>query len=148
MKLRNLLLALLAFVFFACPDKEDEVPQGSLNVEATIDGQSWTGAGNSRVTNVAGFIAWAIGAGSADGTSMALTLDAERTGNFDLASGKAVWITSSQVVYHSTSGTVNITKLEGDKVSGTFSFKAKQLTGTGPELTITNGKFTDINIMR
>lgn len=147
MKLKSLLLGFLAFVLFACPGKEDEVPAGALNVEATIDGKEWKAAGNSRITSIAGIVAWAIGAGSTDGASMALTLDAERTGNFDLT-GKAIWTPSNQVVHSATSGTLVITKLEGNKVSGTFSFKAKPLTGSGPEVAITNGKFTDINITR
>ena len=147
MKLRSLLLGLLAFVFFACPDKDDEIPQGSLNVEATIDGQAWRGAGNSRITNVAGFTVLAIGAGASDRSNLAFTLDAERTGNFDRA-GTALWTTSNQVVHSATSGTLTITNIDGDKVSGTFSFKASPMTGSGPEVNITNGKFTDVNIMR
>lgn len=147
MKFRSLLLSLLAFVFFACPDKDDEIPQGSFNVEATIDGQDWRASGNSRITNVGGFTVFAIGAGATDRSSIALTLDAERTGNFDL-SGKAIWTTADQLVHNATSGTVNITSIEGDKVSGTFAFKASPMTGNGPEVTIANGKFTDITIMR
>lgn len=134
-------------VFFACPDKDDELPVGSFNVEATIDGKSWTGAGNSRITTVAGFTVFAIGAGATDRSNMAMTLDAERTGNFDLT-GKAVWTTSDQVVHNATSGTLTISSIEGNKVSGTFAFKARPMTGSGPEVTIANGKFTDVNIMR
>ncbi|MGM0944704.1 MAG: DUF6252 family protein [Bacteroidota bacterium] len=147
MKLRSLLLGLLAFVFFACPDKDDEIPQGSLNVEATIDGQAWKASGNSRITTVGGFTVFAIGAGATDRSNIALTLDAERTGNFDLA-GKAIWTTANQLVYSASSGTLTISSIEGDKVSGTFAFKASPMTGTGPEVTIANGKFTNINIMR
>lgn len=147
MKLRSLLLGLLAFVLFACPDKEDEIPSGSLNVEATVDGKSWKGSGNSRITGVAGFKVFAIGAGATDRSNLAFTLDAERTGNFDLT-GKALWTTSDQVVHNATSGTLTITQLEGNKVSGTFSFTARPMTGGGPSVSITNGKFTDINIAR
>lgn len=148
MKLRSLLLSLLALVFFACPGSDDDdIPAGSLNVEATIDGKEWKASGNSRITTVAGFTVFAIGAGSTDRSSMAITLDAERTGNFDL-NGTAIWTTADQVVHNATSGTLTITKLEDNKVSGTFSFKARPMTGTGPEVSVTNGKFTDINIMR
>lgn len=147
MKLRSLLLGLLALVFFACPDKDDELPAGSFNVEAIVDGKSWTGAGNSRITTLAGFTAFAIGAGATDRSNMALTLDAERTGNFDLT-GKAVWTTSDQVVHNATSGTLTISSIEDNRVSGTFAFKASPMTGSGPEVIVANGKFTDINIMR
>ncbi|WP_026950678.1 hypothetical protein [Algoriphagus mannitolivorans] len=147
MKIKSLLLGLMAFVLFACPSKEDDVPAGSLNVEASVDGKAWQGSGNSQVTSVAGFTVWAIGAGATDRSNMAFTLDAERTGNFNL-NGKALWTTSDQVVHSATSGTLVITKLEGNKASGTFSFKAKPMTGTGPEVSITNGKFTDINISK
>lgn len=147
MNIKSLLLGLMAFVLFACPNKEDEVPAGSLNVEASIDGKAWQGSGNSQVTSVAGFTVWAIGAGSTDRSNMAFTLNAERTGNFDL-NGKALWTTADQVVHSATSGTLVITKLEGNKASGTFSFKAKPMTGSGPEVTITNGKFTDVNITK
>lgn len=140
--------ALLAYfiAFMACSG-EDELPQGSLNVEATIDGVAWKGSGNSRITNVAGFTAFAIGAGATDRSSLALTMTEERTGTFDLA-GNAVWTTADLVVHNATSGTLNITKLEGNKVSGTFSFKARPALGGGAEVTIADGKFTDINIMR
>mgnify|MGYP005750397307 CR=1 FL=1 len=147
MKLKSLLLGLLAFVLFGCPDKEDEIPAGSLNVEASVDGNAWQGSGNSQITSVAGFTVWAIGAGATDRSNMAFTLDAERTGNFNL-SGNALWTTSDQVVHSATSGTLVITKLEGNKASGTFSFKAKPMTGSGPEVTVTNGKFTDVNISK
>ncbi len=147
MKIKSLLLALLAFVFFACPDKEDEIPAGSLNVEASVDGKAWQGSGNSQLTKVAGFTVWAIGAGATDRSNMALTLDAERTGNFDLK-GNAIWTTADQVVHSATSGTLVITKLDGNKASGTFSFKAKPMSGSGPEVSITNGTFTDVNIAR
>lgn len=148
MKLRSLILSLLALVFFACPGSDDDdIPAGSLNVEATVDGQDWKASGNSRITTVAGFTVFAIGAGATDRSNMAFTLDAERTGNFDL-NGTAIWTTADQKVYNSTSGTLVITKLEGNKVSGTFSFKASPLAGTGAEVNVTNGKFTDINIMR
>ena len=147
MKLRSLLLGLLAMVFFACPDKEDEIPSGSLNVVAIIDGKEWKGSGNSRITSVSGFTVLAIGAGAQDRSNFAFTLDAERIGDFDLA-GKAVWTTADQIVHNATSGTLVITKFEGNKVSGTFTLKASPILGNGPEVTITNGKFTDINIMR
>lgn len=94
MKLRSLLLGLLAFVFFDWPDKEDKIPQDPFNVEATIDGQAWKASGNSQVTNVGGFTVFAFEAGATDRSNIALTLDAERTGNFDLA-GKAIWITAN-----------------------------------------------------
>lgn len=141
-------LALLAFVlaFMAC-SSDDELPQGALNVEMTIDGVAWKGSGNSRIENVAGFTAFAIGAGATDRSSLAMTTTEERTGNFNLA-GNAAWITSDQVVYNAISGTMTITKLENNKVSGTFSFKARPALGGGTEVNITNGSFTDINIMR
>lgn len=148
MKIKTLLLVFFAAILFSnCSDSEDQIPSGSLNVEATVDGKAWKGSGNSRVTSLAGIVVWAIGAGATDKSNIALTLNAERTGTFNLA-GSALWTTSSQVVHSATSGTVNITKLEGNKASGTFSFKATPMTGTGPEVTITNGVFTDVNILK
>lgn len=144
--LRKASLLLFVIAFMAC-SSEDEVPQGSLNVEASIDGVAWKGSGNSRITNVAGFTAFAIGAGAADRSSMALTLTEERTGTFNLA-GNAVWTTADLVVHNATSGTLTITKLEGNLVSGTFSFKARPALGGGTEVTIADGKFNDINITR
>jgi hypothetical protein len=151
MKIVDLLqkVALLGFfiAFMAC-SSEDEVPQGTLNVEATIDGVAWQGSGNSRITSLPGGLkAFAIGAGATDRSSFALTMTEERTGTFNLA-GNAVWTTSGQVVHNATSGTLTITKLENNLVSGTFSFKARPALGGGAEVTIANGKFTDINIMR
>lgn len=144
--LRKASLLLFVVAFLAC-SSEDEVPQGSLNVEASIDGVNWKGSGNSRITKVAGFTAFAIGAGATDRSSIALTMTEERTGTFNLA-GNAVWTTADLVVHNATSGTLTITKLEGNLVSGTFSFKARPALGGGKEVSIADGKFTDINIMR
>jgi len=144
--LRKVCLLFFFIAFLAC-SSEDEIPQGSLNVEASIDGVAWKGSGNSRITNVAGFTAFAIGAGATDRSSIALTLTQERTGTFNLA-GNAVWTTADLVVHNATSGTLTITKLEGNLVSGTFSFKARPALGGGAEVSIADGKFSDINIMR
>lgn len=141
--------ALLGFfiAFMACTSEDDELPQGAFNVKATIDGVAWEGSGNSRITTVGGFTAFAIGAGATDRSSLALTLTQERTGTFDLA-GNAVWTTANLVVHNATSGTLTITKLENNKVSGTFSFRARPALGGGTEVNIANGTFTDINIIR
>lgn len=141
------LIILSLLVFASCTDSEDEIPGGSLNVEATIDGKEWKAAGNSRVTSFSGVTVFAIGAGAVDRSNFAITLDREQAGTYDL-NGMAVYTDASQTVHNATSGTLTITKLEGDKVSGTFAFKASPLIGSGPEVVITAGKFTDINIMR
>lgn len=146
---KSLLILFLftAFSFTSCSDDEDQIPAGSLNVEATINGADWKASGNSRVTSVAGITVFAIGAGATDRSNIAITLDREQTGTFDLE-GRAIYTDAAQTVNSATSGTVTITKLEGNKVSGTFSFRASPLVGTGPEVVIANGKFTDINIMK
>lgn len=146
-KLLLLFFFLAAFSFTSCDDDDDQIPAGSLNVEATINGQDWKASGNSRVTSVAGITVFAIGAGATDRSNIAITLDREVTGTFDL-DGRALYTDAAQTVNSATSGTITITKLEGDKVSGTFSFRASPLVGSGPEVVIANGKFTDINIMK
>lgn len=136
-----------AFCFISCSNDEDQIPAGSLNVEATVNGQDWKASGNSRVTSVAGITVFAIGAGATDRSNIAITLDREVMGTFDL-NGRALYTDAAQTVNSATSGTITITKLEGDKVSGTFSFRASPLMGSGPEVVVANGKFTDINIMK
>ncbi len=146
---KSLLLFFLfsAFSFTSCSDDNDQIPSGSLNVEATINGKKWEASGNSRVTAVAGITVFAIGAGAVDRSNIAITLDRESTGTFDL-DGRALYTDAAQTVNNATSGTITITKLEGNKVSGTFSFKASPLVGSGPEVVVANGNFTDINIMK
>lgn len=146
---KSLLIVLLfaAFSLTSCSDDEDQIPAGSLNVEATINGADWKASGNSRVTSLAGLTVFAIGAGATDRSNIAITLDREATGTFDL-NGRALYTDPAQTVNSATSGTITISKLEGNKVSGTFSFRARPLVGTGPEVVVANGKFTDINIMK
>tara|TARA_R110002020_G_scaffold48223_18_gene137468 strand:+ start:67 stop:513 length:447 start_codon:yes stop_codon:yes gene_type:complete len=136
-----------ALSFSSCSDDDDQLPEGSLNVEATVNGQEWKASGNSRVTSVAGVTIFAIGAGAVDKSNIAITLDGEKTGTFDL-NGRALYTDAAQTVNNATSGTITITKLENNKVSGTFSFRASPMVGSGPETVVENGKFTDINIMK
>lgn len=146
---KSILLGLLLtfFAFTSCSDEEDQIPAGSLNVEATIDGKTWNASGNSRISSLSGITVFAIGAGAVDRSNIAFTLDKEQAGTYNL-NGRAIYTDAAQKVHSATSGTLTITKLENNLVSGTFSFKASLLVGTGPEVTVTNGKFTDINIMR
>lgn len=142
-----LIFFLAVFSFTSCSEDDDQIPSGSLNVEATINGQEWKASGNSRVTSVAGITVFAIGAGATDRSNIAITLDNDATGTFDL-DGRALYTDAAQTVNSATSGTITITKLEGDKLSGTFNFRASPLMGSGPEVVVANGKFTDINIMK
>ena len=88
---KSLLIVLLfaAFSLTSCSDDEDQIPAGSLNVEATINGADWKASGNSRVTSLAGLTVFAIGAGATDRSNIAITLDREATGTFDL-NGRAL----------------------------------------------------------
>ncbi|MEQ9298836.1 MAG: DUF6252 family protein [Cyclobacteriaceae bacterium] len=136
----------VAFLLTGCGSDDDTTPSGSLNVEASIDGSSWNGAGNSVVTSAAGQIITAIGAGSEDGTAFAITINSDQTGTYDLANF-ATYVNPSRTVFTATSGTMTITEFSESSISGTFNFSASNLAGEG-SVEITQGKFTNVNVQR
>lgn len=146
--MKNLLFLLVTGVFLlsGCGSDDDSTPSGSLNVEATIDGTSWNGAGNTVVTAAAGQIITAIGAGSEDGTAFAITINSDQSGTYDLAN-IATYVNPSQTVFRATSGTMTITEFTESSISGTFSFSATEVGGSG-SVEITQGKFTNVNVQR
>ncbi|MBW3467974.1 DUF6252 family protein [Arthrospiribacter ruber] len=132
-------------LLYSCDN--DDTPNGAMNVEAKIDGKDWKGSGNSQVLAVSGFTTTTIGAGSSDRSAISFTIMDDKTGTYDLAN-VASYTDASQTVYMASSGSITITKFENNKVSGTFSFTARPALGTGSNVTITDGKFTDVNVKR
>jgi hypothetical protein len=145
LKIIPLILLSCVFLFSSC--ENDDTPNGALNFEAKINGTEWKGSGNSRVVGVGNIVSTAIGAGKSDRSAISLTVMNDKAGSYNLA-GNASYTDANQVVYIASSGNVNITSFEGNKVSGTFSFVARPATGGGSEIQVTDGKFTDINVSR
>lgn len=129
-----------------CGSDDESTPSGSLNVEAKIDGVNWNGAGNTVVTEVAGQVITAVGAGNQDGSAFALTFNAGTAGTYDLANF-ATYVDPAQIVYTATSGTLTVTEFTDSSISGTFSFSATNLNGAG-SVEITQGKFTNVDVQR
>ncbi len=149
MKLTSLLLiAVLWFATSCGSDDDDAVPDGAFNFSATIDGSGWEGAGNSRVDILPVVGAQtSIGAGNANGSAFALLFSGDATGTYDAADGfSGIYTDPNQTVFQSTSGSVNITKFTESQISGTFSFEATDQSGN--TISVTNGSFTDVNVMR
>jgi hypothetical protein len=132
-------------LFAAC--NNDDAPNGVLNFKAKIDGTDWAGSGNSLVLSISNMTTTTIGAGKADNSAFAIVLNSATTGTYNLAN-IASFTDANQVVYTSTSGTMTITKFETDKISGTFSFSAKQAIGGSATIEVTNGEFTDVKVTR
>ncbi|MEQ8713951.1 MAG: DUF6252 family protein [Cyclobacteriaceae bacterium] len=146
--MKNLLFLFVAGVFLlsGCGSDDDSTPSGSFNVEAKIDGVDWSGAGNTVVTVAAGQTITAVGAGREDGSAFALTFMSGTTGTYDLANF-ATYVDPARTVYTATSGTITVTEFTESSISGTFSFSASNLAGAG-SVEITQGKFTNVNVMR
>ncbi|EOZ98503.1 hypothetical protein A33Q_1157 [Indibacter alkaliphilus LW1] len=147
-KLKSLiLLALFAgsFLFVSC--ENDDTPNGAMNVEAKIDGTDWKGSGNSQVVGVAGITTTSIAAGATNRSAISITIMDDKAGTYDLAN-VASYTDQNQTVYMANSGTLTISKFEGNKISGTFSFTARPALGSGNNISITEGKFTDVNVSR
>ncbi len=146
----NLVMKNIFFIFLAITSisltscsKDDEVgSNGNCALSAKIDGSDWCGSANFSVTNLgpAGVIT-SIGAGNADMEAIGLQFMSDQTGTYDLGGSLASW-TINSVPYLSTSGTLTISKFEGDKISGTFNFEGQSTDGT--TVSVTGGKFDNL----
>ena len=56
--------------------------------------------------------------------------------------GKLASYTENSNAFQSTSGTLTISKFEGNKISGTFNFEAEDLNGN--TVSVTDGEFSDL----
>lgn len=142
-----ILLSLLIMSMSLSSCDNDDSPNGNYNVEAQIDGTAWKGSGNSQVVAVAGITTTSIAAGASDRSAFSITIMDDKPGNYPLAN-VASYTDSNQTVYMATSGSMVITKFEGNQISGTFSFTARPALGTGNSITIAEGKFTNVNVRR
>ncbi|HFA50972.1 MAG TPA: hypothetical protein ENJ95_18330 [Bacteroidetes bacterium] len=143
--MKNLIFIFLAFsftTFTSCSKDDGGSGSGDCSLEAKIDGADWCGSANFNVLDlgIAGTIT-SIGAGNTDMEAVSLQFMDKTTGTYDLA-GKLASYTENGTAYQSTSGTLTISKFEGDKISGTFSFEAADLNGN--TVSVTGGKFDNL----
>ena len=149
MKIKTLLIALLCGLMMSCGSDEDDINAAGGNFTAKIDGTEWSGSSNTVITSILNNFLVAIGAGRADQSSMALTLNisSKSTGTYTTADNGAfggTYIDSDGNVFMSSTGSITITKFEETSISGTFNFTASTLAGQ--TITVTDGEFTDVNI--
>ncbi|GHB25757.1 DUF6252 family protein [Mongoliitalea lutea] len=140
-------LFLLAVIMLTTACSDDDSPNGAINFEAKVDGTVWKGSGNSRIVGVGSIVSTNIGAGKGDRSAFSITIMSDKAGTYNLA-GNASYTDANQTVYLANSGTVTISSFEGNKISGTFSFIGKPAMGGGSDIQITEGKFTDVNVMK
>jgi hypothetical protein len=86
----------------------DEKPDGDWNVSAKINGSEWKGSGNSQVIQVGNIVTTSIGAGNAEGSALAIQIQSDQVGTYNLA-GLASYTNAQGVVFNATGGTLNIT---------------------------------------
>ena len=143
--MKNIFFIFLAITFIgltACNKDDEAGSNGDCSLSAKIDGSDWCGSANFTVTNLgpAGVIS-SIGAGNTNMEAIGLQFMSDQTGTYDLA-GKLASFTENGNAFQSTSGTLTISKFEGNKISGTFNFEAEDLNGI--TVSVTDGKFSDL----
>ena len=153
---RRALLIAATSTFAACGGG-GEGPAGNNNtntgtMSATVDGGAWsTNAANATAN--AGGIFTLTGVEPASGIGVTMTLyHIGTTGTYPLGVGNTVAGGLASVVLSSTgwstplsgnAGTVTITAVSPTRITGTFSFTAPRVTGTGGSATrtVTQGQF-------
>ncbi len=148
-------LALSALMFSACGDK-DKTPNplnpSSGSMEAKIDGSSWKAALAVQAVKSGG--TFQVTGSDNSGKQLNVTImNYNGPGNYTLggpatsgngSNGRWTAGLSSDQTYSTMvgqgEGTCNISKEEGGKVEGTFSFTAKNTEGK--QVTVTDGSFS------
>lgn len=131
------LLAVVAMFSAGCGSGTDEPAPCTLR--AKVNGADW--CGNATVRTVASTTT--IAATGNGREVMTITLLKTEPGTYQLV-GNATFINGLLNTHVATSGTLNITKLENNRISGTFSFQA--LSQTVGLINITEGSFTDLQV--
>lgn len=144
---KRLMLFLLAVtvVIASCSKNDDSV----VKLGAKIDGKNWEAS--ARVSSLTNGI-FVITGTSATSQVLAITINGETTGTYELGIGSAKCgatykesaLVTDANIYVSASGKVTLTKVDKAKrtISGTFEFVlAKSLTDTK---TVTTGQFNDL----
>jgi hypothetical protein len=144
------MLFALTAVFAACSlDVEPEVQDASRFVRAKVNGQDWEVLGSRAALLVSSTAAFIVGA-NVNNSSIVLTLrGVNKVGVYSVRSSGSPGVeagvtTSSRYTYVADSvGTVTITELTANRVSGTFSFVASFTANAPPAThTVTDGAFS------
>ncbi len=143
-----LALALLFSVTISACDSSDPAAEATGTMEAKIDGADWQ-ADNATATKVgaAGFSTIMIaGANTSTEVVTISLLNVSSTGTFDLSSTQLAsmsWTPGSvpiDQVYNAQTGSVTITRLDDDRVEGTFFFNGRRSSDNGT-VGVTQGSF-------
>jgi hypothetical protein len=135
----------------------DGVGGGSISCD--INGKNWK-AEEAAGVNVLGIVSITGTTGSGKNTStllLALEKEKIKTGatvdlsdeGFGLGSALTSYNTTVNGVeafYAVTSGEIKISSSSGSKISGSFNFKAEDLSGVNKTLNVENGKFS-VNVL-
>ena len=148
-QLSVLILALGLISIFGCTKKTTTTSSGTgKSFYVKLDGSAFEPAGGGRYYDVSAAGGGGIQIVSDDATTtIELRFTAATVGTYALgvagsgANSASVYYNSGSREYTSTSGEVKITKVDGSKISGTFSYSATGIAGT---VTVTAGEFNDI----
>lgn len=133
--------AFLALFIVGC--EEDPLSFGDdPGMSAKVDGATWTSGNNVDGTVFSSLKS--ITGTKGDGSSISVNLtNVFEVGTFSVDDGKfsGSYAKSNNIdeIYASTSGTVEITELNGNDISGTFSFTGEN--SSGETIEVTEGSF-------
>ncbi len=133
------IIALFTFSIIGC----EETPTSTTDdpvMSAKVDGSDWTAGENVQGTIFSSLKTITGAAG--DGSSINLNLtNVFEPATLDFDGGKfTACYTIGSEDYDAKSGTVNVTALDGNNISGTFNFVGEN--ATGDVLTVEDGTFT------
>jgi len=150
LKLLPLLVLSIGLIsLFGCTKKKDNSTSGTGKpFYVKLDGVAFEPAGGGRYFDISAAGGGGIQiVGDDANTTIELRLTAATVGTYSLGASGAgnnsasVYYTSGGKVYISTTGQVKITKVDGDKITGTFSYTAVGSAGT---VAVTEGEFNNI----
>jgi len=146
-------------ILSACSDSDTEQILGSFS--ATVNGSTWEASmiGSGAVFSDGNIVITGIKGGLNGETSQSITLSVfgNVTGTYQLnpmtlttqaAFTYATNLSSTATLadtYIGTTGTVTITEISDNKISGTFNFNSATAAVPPVSATITNGKFENLN---
>lgn len=145
---KRFVLVMLAITLVIGSCSKDSVSTNN-KLSAKIDGKSWNAS--FRVTNLTGNV-FVITGTSITGEILAITINGDSPDLYQLGLGnlecaatyKGSALASTDDIYQSVSGKVNLTKVDktNKKISGTFDFSLAKLSLTS--ISVSNGTFNDL----
>lgn len=146
MKTHILLLFVLGLFFFGCKDDDSlTIPEENINMRAKVDGVDWKGRANGISDGAIFRPVVGVGGAWTDGSSITITFVGDTLGTYDLT-GLAIFNDRRGNTFFATSGSVTVSKFENNILSGTFEFIGADQAQVVPNVRITEGTFTDVEI--